>query len=147
MASFEGLSVAVGQSWIQNAGMGLFATKNIKYGELICCYYGENLCTADALKRVDKSYLMRLGEQCYVDALDNLECCARYINDCRNPLCYNATFDKCPVEHLARVVAIRDIDAGEEIFVNYGKWYWLQLSSSKLTYNEVQALKKTHCLK
>ena len=139
--------VEIGKSWVMNAGFGLFASNNIKHGEIICVYRGEVLTTVEALRKTDKSYLMRLGEQCYVDALDDLDCVARYINDCRNPLCYNATFDKCPTEQIARVVAIRDIDAGEEIYVDYGKWYWLQLNPTRMTFNEVQALKRVHCVK
>ena len=48
----------------------------------------------------------------------------RYINDCIDPSGWNVTFDKQPEEKCAYVIATRNIVAGEELFVNYGKWYW-----------------------
>ncbi len=35
-------------------------------------------------------------------------------------------FDKRYDEKVAYVRAIRDIYPGEEIFVDYGRWYWLK---------------------
>ena len=75
---------------------------------------------------------MRLGEQCYIDAREKgpdggTPCIARYINDCINPAGINVRFDKMPLATpypCANVVAIRDIEIGEELFVDYGKWYW-----------------------
>ena len=93
-------------------------------GELICRYEGELYSTAEAMRIPDKSYLMRLGEQCYVDSRTSLSCKARYINDCRNPAGYNVIFDKQPQQQCALVIARRDILAGEKLFVDYGKWYW-----------------------
>lgn len=45
----------------------------------------------------------------------------RYINDCRNTSLYNVTFEKLPQEGKALVVALKAIEPGEEIFVNYGR--------------------------
>ncbi|CAN0010442.1 unnamed protein product [Laminaria digitata] len=75
---------------------------------------------------------MRLGPQVYVDALDHPEVKARYINDCRNPSLYNATFRKLPSEGKASVVALKGVDPGQEIFADYGRWYWLSLKPSSL---------------
>ena len=59
------------------------------------------------------------------DAVDALiPCLSRYINDCREPSAHNAEFVKIPSEGRAEVVALRDLVAGEEIYVDYGKWYW-----------------------
>lgn len=58
---------------------GLFAAQDLQEGELICIYSGVCLRTKDALKVKDKSYLMRLGEQCYIDAKDCLDVYARYV--------------------------------------------------------------------
>ena len=65
--------------------LGLFSKAHHDANKEICVYQGNNLTTLVAIKLVDKSYLMRLGEQCYVDTRENLLCLARYINDCRNP--------------------------------------------------------------
>ncbi len=74
-------------------------------------------------------------------------CIARYINDSINPAGYNVEFQKfpmpcpypprlpytdsaspssdlsCPFPY-ALVRARRRIECGEELFVNYGRWYW-----------------------
>lgn len=134
-------SVKVCRSWIPCSGFGLFANRKILYGEVICTYFGTKYGTADALKLVDKSYLMRLGIQCYIDSNDHLNCLARYINDCRNALCYNVRFDKKMEDEIAQVIAIRDIEENEELYVDYGKWYWLSLEPSKLTFMDVQSNK------
>lgn len=59
-----------------------------------------------------------------MDTRLHLHALARYINDCRNMHCYNVTFLKCPSEGYAQVVATRDISAGEEVYADYGRWYW-----------------------
>lgn len=56
---------------------GLFANRVFKKDEIICIYRGTVLRTKEALNLSDKSYLMRLGEQCYVDAKDHLDTLAR----------------------------------------------------------------------
>jgi len=133
----------VADSWIPGAASGLFASQPIAHEEVVCEYFGKHYPTAEAIKLVDKSYLMRLGEQIYVDSREQMDCMARYINDCRNPLCYNVRFDKDPVNGIARIVAIRDIVPGEELFVDYGKWYWLKLNPSRLTFMDVQKYKQS----
>jgi hypothetical protein len=69
------------------------------------------------VRRKDKSYLMRLGEQCYVDSRETWTCYPRFINDCRNRDLYNVEFIKSPKEKCAWVKALRDIEQGEEIYV------------------------------
>jgi SET domain-containing protein len=117
-------NVHVDRSWIDESFLGLFASRKIVEGEQVCEYAGTVLRTAEAMHLEDKSYLMRLGNQCYVDSLHCPHCIARYINDCRNPAGVNVRFDKDPEAECARVVATRDIACGEELFVDYGKWYW-----------------------
>ena len=137
----ETLGLEVKSSWLssdESSFDGLFTTVARRAGEVVCIYEGTVLPTREALKMQDKSYLMRLGEQCYIDARlpfkreeesegTERECIARYINDSINPAGYNVVFDKQP-DNLpyarARVVALRDIEAGEELFVSYGKMYW-----------------------
>jgi SET domain-containing protein len=100
----------------------------------------------------DKSYLMRLGEQvslishlkplqltrslchlqCYVDAKDDLKTVARFINDCRNPNLYNVFFLKSSHDQCAYVITTREIHENEEIFVDYGRWYWVGKKPKRL---------------
>eukprot|EP00611_Tribonema_gayanum_P011116 TRINITY_DN21267_c0_g1_i1.p1 TRINITY_DN21267_c0_g1~~TRINITY_DN21267_c0_g1_i1.p1 ORF type:complete len:162 (-),score=24.34 TRINITY_DN21267_c0_g1_i1:361-798(-) len=131
----------VRQSCIAGAGLGLFTLGSRKAGEHICIYTGTHLGLRDALRCKDKAYLMRLGPRCYVDAAGDghADVMARYINDCRNPAGFNVTFDKQPgasPPH-AVVVALRDIDAGEELFVDYGRWYWAALNPQRLSITEL----------
>jgi hypothetical protein len=72
------LKVEVKQSWIEEADLGLFAAADFKEGNVICCYVGKRLTTVEALRIEDKSYLMRLGNQAYIDAKDSMHCLARY---------------------------------------------------------------------
>ncbi len=46
--------------------------------------------------------------------------------DLRSPSLHNVRFDKLPEERKAVVVALRAIAPGEELFVDYGRWYWLK---------------------
>tara|TARA_A100001015_G_scaffold315500_1_gene427456 strand:+ start:456 stop:1655 length:1200 start_codon:yes stop_codon:yes gene_type:complete len=115
------------------AGDGLFACRDFAAGTLVCTYMGTNLSTGDAIKLVDKSYLMRLGAQRYINARDFHGVAARYINDCRNSALYNVEFRKIPEQWKAEVIALRDITAGEELFVDYGRWYWLKVPYKRLS--------------
>ena len=128
--------VKVSRSWIPAAASGLFANKQIKKGQVLTCYVGEICITKDAIKRYDKSYLMRLGSNVYIDSLNCPLSLARYINDCRTPTGYNVTFLKSPSEFCAWVISTRDIAAGEELFVDYGRWYWTgsSLKATPLSY-------------
>ncbi len=45
----------------------------------------------------------------------------RYINDCRNASLYNVAFQKLPQERKALVVALKNIEKGQEVFVDYGR--------------------------
>mmetsp|Transcript_29211 Transcript_29211/g.54198 ORF Transcript_29211/g.54198 Transcript_29211/m.54198 type:complete len:157 (+) Transcript_29211:72-542(+) len=114
------------------AGEGLFAAKFIPKGTVLCRYEGQLLSTRQAMRLQDKSYLMRLGSQCYVDAMKHMHVLARYINDCRNANCYNVTFLKSPTEHCAWVISLRDIQPDEEVYVDYGRWYWVGKKPKRL---------------
>ena len=84
----------------------------------------------------DKSYLMRLGSQVYIDAKDHENVLARYINDCKNQFGYNVHLKKLPDEAKALVIASRDIAPGEELYLNYGRWYWLSHACSSSSKDE-----------
>lgn len=139
-------ALKIQKTWIPGCDFwGLFANKAIKKGELVCKYTGVNLKTKEALKLEDKSYLMRLGQQCYIDARPCPMVYARYINDCINPCGWNVEFKKCPQAKCAYVVALRDILPNEEIFVDYGKWYWLSLKPNKMSITEIRRRIKDCC--
>jgi hypothetical protein len=74
------INVEVKESWIDSTFDGLFATEMIQKQSVICEYRGDLLTTVGALRTTDKSYLMRLSPQIYVDAKHYPECLARYID-------------------------------------------------------------------
>lgn len=116
----------VRESKIPGAGKGLFATRLHERSSTICEYSGVVLPNEVAWKLHDKSYLMKIGDNVYVDALKCPDVLARYINDCRGRRGgFNVHFVKRPEDGRADVVAMRDIQPGEELYVNYGRLYWL----------------------
>ena len=73
----------------------------------------------------DKTYLMGgFGINCHIDAKDHPEVLGRYINDARDPDLQNSKFVKLKSAKKALVVALREIQPGEEIFASYGSVYW-----------------------
>ncbi|CAF0971115.1 unnamed protein product [Adineta steineri] len=126
------VELEIKQSQIPGAGCGLFTRIPISKDSCVCIYTGKVLRTIDAIRLEDKSYLMRLGPQVYVDPCDDTTVLARYINDPRNRLLQNVIFDKRPDEQCAYIIAKRDIAAGEEIFADYGRWYWLKKTPTRL---------------
>jgi len=46
---------------------------------------------------------------------------------------YNSFFFKSPLENCAWVISLRDIIPNEEIFADYGRWYWIGKTPSKLS--------------
>jgi hypothetical protein len=127
----------VSPSTIEGAGNGLFASSPIPKGETICHYTGYRHDYQSQKRLRDRSYILKLQNgwpkfdrknDGFVDALPCPEVLARYINDPRRE-------DKCNVkfEHIQQpgiwhcpVVALRDIDVGEELFVSYGPRYWVE---------------------
>lgn len=122
--------------------LGLFAKRAFKEGEVVCKYVGDRLKTVEAIRLKDKSYLMRLGEQSYVNAEPHMQVFARYMNDCINPAGWNVKFVKMPELGYALVVAIRDIKAHEELFVDYGKRYWMLQKPVRLSFKEIQMIRE-----
>jgi hypothetical protein len=59
----------------------------------------------------------------YVDPTDT-RIKARYMNDCLFETGYNVTFVSDCAGECVRVMALRNIAAGEELFVSYGSQYW-----------------------
>ncbi|CAH0375900.1 unnamed protein product [Pelagomonas calceolata] len=115
----------VAPSTVKGAGEGLFATERIAADETIGFYRGEVLTLREALQLKDRDYLMGgFGPNAHVDASKAFAMPGRYVNDAFDPTRLNARFDKSRKTRSARVVALRDIVEGEEIFASYGRSYW-----------------------
>lgn len=118
----------VKKSKLNGAGLGLFTIKAIAKGSRIVEYKGRSCFWRD-VKYQDSTnaYLMRVDRIHAIDASRSLKTFGRYANDARGTsrksgIINNAEYitegKRCFIE------AIRNIPAGAEILVNYGKDYW-----------------------
>lgn len=102
-----------------SAGLGLFANKDFKKGDLIIEYIGEKITEAEANRRGGR-YLFELNDDWTIDGKDRTNV-ARYINHACKPNAYPELDDA--EEHIY-IYAKRAIKAGEEITYHYGKMYF-----------------------
>lgn len=130
-------------STIPNAGKGLFfcpstqvtnsmLSDNIIPFNTVICYYTGHIHNNFSQKYlvIDKSFLMNVAGDLFVDPGPLLSVKARYINDPLNPNAVNCKFVPEPEHRRCSVVATRDIQLQEELFVSYGDFYWSQQSMS-----------------
>ena len=108
------IQVRVGPSRI--AGQGLFAAQDITKGTDIIQYTGEKIPKAESARRLAQgnAYIFTFNERWDIDGqvFRNI---ARYINHSCAP---NCEAQKTP--RSIWIVALRDIQAGEELTYNYG---------------------------
>jgi SET domain-containing protein len=102
-------------------GLGLFATKPIKKGTRIIRYFGPLLdCNKEKDDAIENKYLFQLTNRWTIDGAVR-ENIARYINHSCRP---NAESDVKPIKRKVYIVAIKNIEAGEEINYDYGTDYF-----------------------
>lgn len=115
-------------SRLSGAGKGLFTRIDIPKGTRIVEYKGI-LKPWSEVKHLDgfNGYLLRINKNIAIDALTSEHLIGRYANDAqgfakirgvKNNSEYVTDGLSCYIE------ATRNIKAGEEIFVGYGKEYW-----------------------
>jgi hypothetical protein len=109
-------------SLISGAGDGLFVTRDIACGEFLCRYIGTRKNLLDVLRTRDRTYLLMRHLNCFLDCKPHPEVVGRYVNHHFDPHCRNVEFDELDGE--IWYVATCDIRAGEELFVDYGSFYW-----------------------
>ena len=124
------MTLIVKRSQIPNAGKGLFAKKPFKKNEKIIEYKGEIIDWKEYKNRVEENkdgYLFFVNNKYCIDAFSTPQHKARYANDARglnrtkglrNNAVYEVFDKKC------FIVATRNIEAGEEILVDYTADYW-----------------------
>lgn len=108
------IRVRVGPSRI--AGQGLFAEQDIQQGTKIIRYIGQKITQEESDRRLAAGnvYIFGLDERYALDG-DTPTNTARLINHSCVPNCQTEQFGRT-----IWVVAIRDIEAGEELTYNYG---------------------------
>jgi len=113
--------VEVRASLIPDAGNGLFATKPFGAREPICPYLGSKLSLFQWLRTPDWRYC--LGVNPTIDAGHHPKVMARYVNHHFDATKVNCTYEE--LEGRGRwVVATRAIQTGEELYADYGVFYW-----------------------
>mmetsp|Transcript_7304 Transcript_7304/g.23262 ORF Transcript_7304/g.23262 Transcript_7304/m.23262 type:complete len:175 (-) Transcript_7304:420-944(-) len=112
-------------SSIPNAGDGLYATRHFSKGEVLGEYHGRVLTLYQATRLENRDYLMGgFGINAHVDARFALGSAARYVNDHFDSAKRNAHFIKDKRAKRAKLVAMRPIARGEEVYASYGESYW-----------------------
>lgn len=118
----------VKKSQLPNAGKGLFTTKAIPKGTRIVEYKGRRSKWKDVRDEDGKNgYIFYINRNHVIDALPTKKALARYANDARGLTKIKGVLNNADyvVDGLkAYIESKRDIPAGAEIFVDYGKDYW-----------------------
>ncbi len=110
-------------SSIPSAGMGLFAKCPISANAEICEYSGELLNLQQAKSLRDRTYLKAINLCKHINAGVPNGSIGKYINDHPDPGRRNVKF--VTRKEQIFVVATRDVAAGEELFIEYGRGHWL----------------------
>ena len=116
-------------SLIPNSGLGLFAEQNIKAGEAIVMITGPRYNEEEALKLDLNGYLLDSADGSN-ESID-VQGPARYANDAFGitriaGYVNNSAFMLYP-DGTMWLTATRNIKAGNEIFVSYGRTYWTRI--------------------
>jgi hypothetical protein len=122
IAPFPGLHLSISE--IPGAGWGLFATRPITKGHLICEYSGERISQEEGDRRglicdrFNQSYLFQADKETVIDA-QRFGNVARFINhSCKKPNCMVRVVQIGGV-HTVCIFAAQDINAGHELFFDY----------------------------
>jgi SET domain-containing protein len=115
-------------STIPNSGKGLFTRTFIPKGTRIVEYKGKISTWKDVKDEDGKNgYIFYVSRNHVINALPTKQHLARYANDARGLQKVKGTVNNCDyiTDGLkAYIESKRDIPAGSEIFVDYGKDYW-----------------------
>lgn len=116
------------KSTIPNAGKGLFTKKMIPKGTRIVEYTGRRSTWKDVKDEDGRNgYIFYINRNNVIDAQKNVKAFARYANDARGLVRIKGLLNNSDyvVDGLkAYIESTKDIPAGAEILVDYGKDYW-----------------------
>ncbi|MBK8946761.1 MAG: SET domain-containing protein-lysine N-methyltransferase [Ignavibacteriae bacterium] len=110
-------------SKISGAGLGVFTKRNIKKGEHIGFYTGKIL-NAKQLSRepyISSLFILQITKNYFIYGEGKGSNFVSYINHSNKP---NAELVVSTRWKTARIVAIKNIKQGDEIFYNYSDEYW-----------------------
>lgn len=132
--------VYVKESQIPSSGMGLWAKKDFKRGDIIVKYDGDKITWKECERRNEKQegfggYYLYINERKCIDAQYTLWAMGRYANDATGMIRIKGLRNNSRYEIRkgeAFIIASRNIKAGEEILVSYGRGYWSTLKKELL---------------
>ncbi|MDB5211767.1 MAG: nuclear protein [Sediminibacterium sp.] len=120
--------LVIKRSSLSNAGKGLFTKKDIRKGIRIVEYKGKLRTWKDVNSEEEfNGYVFYINRNHVIDAKKTKLSRARYANDAKGLSKQNGMRNNCKYEQdglHVYITAIRDIPAGSEILVGYGKEYW-----------------------
>lgn len=119
--------LVVKESTIPNSGKGLFTTQFIPKGTRIVEYKGRITTWKEVKNDSDNGYIYTINNNHVIDARPTPKALARYANDARGlvrvkGISNNSTYVNDGLK--AYIESVKDIPAGAEILVSYGKEYW-----------------------
>jgi uncharacterized protein len=125
--------LVVKPSRIPGSGMGLFTKKPIDKGTRIVEYKGRITTWKEVKNQADNGYIYTVNPSHVIDARPATKALARYANDASGLVRVKGVTNNCVyVNDGLRVFieATKDIPAGAEILVSYGKEYWQVVRSN-----------------
>jgi hypothetical protein len=114
-------------SSLPGSGMGLYTKKAIPKGTRIVEYKGRITTWKEVMHDSDNGYIFTVNANHVIDALPHTKALARYANDARGLVRVKGiTNNSIYVSDGLKVYieSVKDIPAGGEILVGYGKDYW-----------------------
>ncbi len=127
MALLEAFLV-VKKSSIPGAGNGLFTTRAIPKGTRIAEYKGKHTTWKDVDHRNGTNmYIYYVNKNFVIDARTYTKALARYANDARGLTIIKGLSNNChyvPDGTRVFIESLKNIPAGAELLVSYGKEYW-----------------------
>ena len=139
--------LVVKRSTIPKSGKGLFTKKLIPKGTRIIEYKGRITTWKEVKNDHTNAYIYTVNNNHVIDARNHLKSLARYINDATGLTRIKGITNNCTYLNEGKrvyVEALRDIPAGSELLVAYGKEYWDVIRANlKIEKQEKAALAKS----
>ncbi len=129
----------VKRSTIPQAGKGLFTKISIPKDTLIVEYKGKISSWKDANHDNGMNgYIYYINRKHVIDAKNYIKALARYANDGKGPYGVKGVknnSDYVKQDDKVYIKSTKDISAGSEILVGYGKEYWDVIKKNGLSFN------------
>lgn len=141
--------LVVKRSTIPGAGKGLFTKKAIPKDTRIVEYKGRITTWKEVKDDSDNFYIYTINKNHVIDAMPTTKALARYANDASGLVRVKGITNNCIYVNdglKAYIESVKDIPAGGEVLVSYGKEYWdvirINLRAEKKEQQRLQKAKK-----